>query len=477
MNTRRLFALLALAFAVQTAHHAEHVTQLIQIYALGFKPPEAHGLLGSVFDFEWVHFLYNLGLEVALIGLWLGYRRVRQADPAGVSRRGFGLLTGLVLFQGYHSVEHIVKLYQYLFVPFYQFGLRPPPGFLPQVSGWPIFLVHFWLNMIVWAAMALTAWHLRPTGLIRTTITALERLPIPTALAKLMTALALLAGLILGSVAIYQRAYTLHVPSDYPTLQVALDAAPRTATILVAPGEYPGPFTIQTSLMLRAEQPGTAHLVGSDAGPVVSIYGAHDVIVQGFVVEGGYYGVLVEESEAVMLADNRIVGAWLAGIRLSRAQARIVGNDVRDTRSPYGKGIELANTHSRPESVILYNTVSGHPREGILLHNAEAELIGNQVMDNDLRGIAITEMSMATVQDNALMNNADAGLYVVDMSMAEVEGNHIGATRPGPFGWAHAIRVEYYAEAHLRRNRLDGGADGIVVWHNGLVEIDQKPIR
>ena len=75
MKTRALFTLLALAFAVQTAHHAEHVTQLIQIYALGFKPPEAHGLLGSVFDFEWVHFLYNLSLEAILVMLWLGYRR------------------------------------------------------------------------------------------------------------------------------------------------------------------------------------------------------------------------------------------------------------------------------------------------------------------------------------------------------------------------------------------------------------------
>jgi len=176
-----------------------------------------------------------------------------------------------------------------------------------------------------------------------------------------------------------------------------------------------------------------------------------------------------------MLADNRIVGAWLAGIRLSRAQARIVGNEVRDTRSPYGRGIELANTHSRPESVIAHNTVSGHAREGIVLHNAEAEVIGNWVMGNDLRGIAITEMSMATVRGNTLVNNADAGLYVVDMSVVEAEDNHIADTRPGPLGWAHAIRVEYYAEATLKRNRVDGETDRLVVWHQGVVEGDVPP--
>ena len=475
MKTRALFVLLALAFAVQTAHHAEHVTQLIQIYAFGFRPPEAHGLLGNVFDFEWVHFIYNVGLEVTLVGLWLGYRRARWGDPSGVSHRGLTLLTALVLFQGYHSVEHVVKLYQYLFVLYYQFGIRPPPGFLPHATGWPIFLVHFWLNMIVWTAMAAALWTLRPRGLLRAAIATLERIPTPTALAKLTTVLALAGGAAFGVVALYQRTHTLRVPGDYPTLQAAINAAPRTATILVAPGAYPGPMTIGNSLTLRAEQPGTARLVGTEADAVVSIYGTHDVTVQGFVIEGGYYGMLVEESEAVMLADNRIVGAWLAGIRLSRAQARIVGNEVRDTRSPYGMGIELANTHSRPESVIAHNTVSGHAREGIVLHNAEAEVIGNWVTGNDLRGIAITEMSMATVRGNTLVNNADAGLYVVDMSVVEAEDNHIADTRPGPLGWAHAIRVEYYAEATLKRNRVDGETDRLVVWHQGVVEGDVSP--
>jgi hypothetical protein len=55
MTTRKLFALLALACAVQTAYYVEHVTQLFQIYELGIAPHAAHGLLGLV-RFEWFHF-------------------------------------------------------------------------------------------------------------------------------------------------------------------------------------------------------------------------------------------------------------------------------------------------------------------------------------------------------------------------------------------------------------------------------------
>jgi hypothetical protein len=168
MKARPLFIMLAIAFVVQTGHHAEHVTQLIQIYALSYAPPAAHGLLGSAFDFEWVHFIYNFGLELTLIALWLGYRSLRQSDPSAASRLGLGVLAGLMLFQGYHSIEHVFKLFQYLFVPLFQSGATPTPGLLPSLTGWPIFLVHFWFNMVVWAALALAMWSLRPPELLRT---------------------------------------------------------------------------------------------------------------------------------------------------------------------------------------------------------------------------------------------------------------------------------------------------------------------
>jgi len=163
MKIRGLFLVLAIAFLVQSAHFAEHVAQIVQIYAQGIRPPEARGLLGSVFDFEWVHFTYNIGLEVVLILLWWGYRRLRGADTIPAVHSALPLLTGLMLFQGYHAVEHIAKLTQYLFNPLYQAGTVPTPGILPTLIGWPIFLAHFGFNVIVWALMALALWRLRDT--------------------------------------------------------------------------------------------------------------------------------------------------------------------------------------------------------------------------------------------------------------------------------------------------------------------------
>jgi parallel beta-helix repeat protein len=135
-------------------------------------------------------------------------------------------------------------------------------------------------------------------------------------------------------------------------------------------------------------------------------------------------------------------------------------------------GIELANTMSRPASVITGNTVAGATHEGIILHNSHAMIESNTVTGNGLRGVSISEMSMATVAKNTIMDNADAGIWVVDSSMAEVAGNHIGAMRPGPGGRLNGIGVFYYGEVTLGRgNRIDVDADrAIVATLGGTVE-------
>ena len=171
MNKRTLLLILTIALAVQTAHFSEHIAQIAQIYLFNIKPPQAHGLLGHIFDFEWVHYSYNIGLELALIGIWLGVRRlVRQNNPLEIARSGLALLFGLVIFQGYHSVEHTAKLYQYLFIPLYQSGEVPTPGILPALAAWPIFLVHFWFNLIVWVAMMLSLWRISARRIRQTTV-------------------------------------------------------------------------------------------------------------------------------------------------------------------------------------------------------------------------------------------------------------------------------------------------------------------
>jgi parallel beta-helix repeat protein len=282
-------------------------------------------------------------------------------------------------------------------------------------------------------------------------------------------------SLALGIVVVAPGAFarTLSVPGQYATVAEAIDAAPQGAIIQLAPGTYPGPLLINKPLSLVGSANRSSRVETPDGTTAIAVRDARGVRIQGLAVVGGDYGIAVDESEAVQLIGNHVAGARMAGIRLSRASALIKGNEVRAGTGPYGMGIELANTMSRPASVITGNVVAGATHEGIILHNSHAMIENNTVTGSGLRGVSISEMSMATVAKNTILDNADAGIWVVDSSMADIAGNHIGGMRPGPEGRLNGIGVFYYGEVMLGRgNRIEVDADhAIVATFGGTVEL------
>lgn len=286
--------------------------------------------------------------------------------------------------------------------------------------------------------------------------------------------IAVIASLALGIAAVAPGALapTLSVPGQYATVAEAIDAAPAGAVIQLGPGDYAGPLLITKPLSLVGAPNGASRVVAADGTTAIAVRDVRGVRLQGLTVLGGDYGISVDESDAVQLNGNQVVGARMAGIRLSRASALITGNEIRAGSGPYGMGIELANTMSRPASVITGNVVAGATHEGIILHNSHAMIEGNTVTGSGLRGISISEMSMATVAKNTIMDNADAGIWVVDSSMADIAGNHIGAMRPGPEGRMNGIGVFYHGEVMLGRdNRIEVEADrAVVATLGGIVE-------
>ena len=70
---------LALFYALvvtQTAHLLEHVTQMVQIHFLGLGGPGARGIFGAL-DIEWVHFVWNSWVLLAVLALLVPFRRNR----------------------------------------------------------------------------------------------------------------------------------------------------------------------------------------------------------------------------------------------------------------------------------------------------------------------------------------------------------------------------------------------------------------
>ena len=413
------------------------------------RAPDARGML-SAFDTEWVHFLWNGWILVAIAALLVAYPRNRWLWLAAA-------------FSAWHAFEHAYLLSGYLVT-----GLSGQPGVLASgglfAGGLPLARpeLHLAYNLaeVIPLALAFRAslWSRAvdapAAGAGRSGARAQTRRAVGAAGVAFAAVILATGGSALARVV---PVATIDVTADQTALQLAIDVAPAGALIKVGSGTFPGPLVITRPLSLVGAADGSTVIRAGATQAAITVRGTRDVTLGQLVISGGDYGILVEESRAVRVVGSWIRDATFVGIRISRSSALIQGNEVRAGNGPYGMGIELANTMSQAHSTIRNNVVSGSTKEGIVLHNAEAMIEHNLVLRNGFRGIAINEMSMATITGNTLRDNADAGIAVVDHSMAEIDGNDIQTVMPGSDGTAIGIRSFYYAEVMLGRNRIAVG--------------------
>lgn len=134
--------LFLLIIGIQGFHVIEHIVLVVQVEALGFGLAEAHGLLGSRVDFEWLHFSYNSAFLGALILMLVYGLRHRQELPAATGIPGMAL-AGAVGLQTYHVAEHVIRIVQY-----YQTGCTPCVGLIGRVV--PFIWPHLFFGLIAY---------------------------------------------------------------------------------------------------------------------------------------------------------------------------------------------------------------------------------------------------------------------------------------------------------------------------------------
>ncbi len=144
------FWFFAALFGVQTVHMIEHAAQVHQHF-MGVAEPR--GFFGAWFDFVWVHFVFNVGIFLAIVVIWRWWSSGGAGWQDGP--RGRTWFLALVIFQGYHAGEHVLQMIQY-----YALGADPPTGLIGMVV--PNVIAHFDLNLILMVLLAAVAITLRP---------------------------------------------------------------------------------------------------------------------------------------------------------------------------------------------------------------------------------------------------------------------------------------------------------------------------
>jgi nitrous oxidase accessory protein NosD len=226
--------------------------------------------------------------------------------------------------------------------------------------------------------------------------------------------------------------------------------ATQPPVVHLAAGVHEGPLVIDSSQVLVGE-PGAV----VRGGIVVT---ADDVTIRDVTVLGADHGIQVENAERVVLERVHVFDARLDGINVRRSQVTIRGCSVSMLGNEYGQGIDISFTADLAPSLVEDCYLTGG-QEGIFLDSVHAMARGNHVRQTTLRGITVTEMAMASVEENTVQDALGIGIYCSDYSMCDIRENSIAGIRADASSSdsmreGYGIVSHYWAEAEVEDNRV-----------------------
>jgi hypothetical protein len=238
-------------------------------------------------------------------------------------------------------------------------------------------------------------------------------------------------------------------------------------TVRLAAGVHEGPLVLDHAQTV----------VGADGAVVRGgiLITADDVTVRNVTVQGGEFGIEVDDAESVELDDVTVEGAELDGINVRRGQVEIRDCTIRSRPGAYVQGIDISFGFDLDRPSLVEDCVVTGGLEGIVTHFAKAMIRDNLVRGTELRAITMTEMSMGTIEDNEVDGALGVGIFCGDYSMCEIEDNAIRDVRPDTESsdagrQGVAIESHFGAEAEVSGNEIEGTPIHVAAYSDATVE-------
>jgi len=250
---------------------------------------------------------------------------------------------------------------------------------------------------------------------------------------------------------------TIQVPSAFPTIQSAINAASNGDTVLVAPGTYVENINFNGKAITLTSSSGPAVTIidGNHNGTVVTFNHSETAssVLSGFTIQngfqsGGFGAGITITSASPTISANVITGNHAAvaiGIYVNGGSPLITNNTIANNDQTGagdgglgGGGIAVAGSSTSPSNPqIISNTItnnsvaSGGDGGGIAVAYFSSPLIqGNLIRANSAYnnggGVSLNSYNSPVASDNVIVNNNEGGggsgggLYVFARSGATV---------------------------------------------------------
>ncbi len=291
----------------------------------------------------------------------------------------------------------------------------------------------------------------------------------------------ILSGTILFFPLVARADCDITVPTDYSTIQAAVDAASDNDVICVKAGTYNENVEISKSLTLKGENSETTIIDGGGSGKCISLVGESftpltGVTISGFTVKNdGGDGIYLVQAINNVIEDNivelSIVTGLEAGIKIiSQSNSNEVTNNIVKS---CGYGILISSCHhnriennilnSNSEGIhiltanynqILNNTLDSNPGSGIhLMHSSGGNEIINNVISNSFYGLKSdfhsyeNEIIRNTIKEN------ENGIFLHNSGLFKIYHNIIA---DNTYQASDGITSEHYANEHYWDNSAEG---------------------
>jgi hypothetical protein len=208
----------------------------------------------------------------------------------------------------------------------------------------------------------------------------------------------------------------LHVPTEYSTIQAAIDAANEHDTIIVQPSVYNENIDfgaknlIATSIDPLDNAVVAATIIdGSGLGPVVTLAGAQgpSCILTGFTIVNGTNGVHCNSADPTIsdcvLADNANAGLRCVDGDPTVTNCRIMGNA--------GDGINLSSSRVNNRATVSNCRITGNQGRGMHCNKSRDWIANCVIAGNRAEGIWSYRSRGLTIRNCTVFANAEAGIY------------------------------------------------------------------